>query len=105
MSALPTFIDWRGNPIEVGDTVLYPPPGFAELYECVVIDISQKWRTDPTSTWTRATQDTPIPDGAEVVWRARLLAVRRSRDFSVGPAKYFSVKETCNLTRITRGGQ
>lgn len=105
MSELPTFIDWRGNPIQVGDTVFYPPPGCAELYECVVIDICQRWRTDPTSSWVRVTQDTHLPDGAEVVWRALLEAVRRSRPFGCDPGKRFSVKETCNLTLVPRGGR
>lgn len=102
---LPPFIDWRGNTIQVDDTVLYPPPGFAELHECVVIDICQKWRTTPAAPWVRATADTPIPHGAEVAWRALLQAVRRSRPFRLDPGKRFSVKETCNLTFLARGGQ
>lgn len=94
------FIDWRGNPIQVGDTVLYPPPGHAELYECVVIDLYQKWRDGGVRGWTRITPKTPAPDGAEAEWRALLQGVRRARPFPVEPMRSFRVTETCNLTLI-----
>jgi hypothetical protein len=90
------FIDWRGNPIRIGDTVLKPRP-VAEMVEYKVLDLYRTHRLDGQK-WVRLAPDAPEPENGEVVWRARLQPLRSSRlSAELWPKPTF-FQQTCSLT-------